>query len=220
MGLPEETYSSFCDGINQLIIYGQHTSLNIYLCELLPNSNMASPDYLKKYEIEVVEVKLNQYHCVIDDKEITEKSHIVTGNSSMSVQEWKKAFLFSIIVQTFHCLGLSRYIAIYLYQEFSVDYNMFYNSLLDWFLYDRDSIGARKLDDVIKILDSYLEGKCFLGMQKDEFGDVLWPLEEGYYLEILKVRDKFYEEFERWLLKEYAGMFEVGGGASSNIRKH
>lgn len=207
MGLPEETYSSFCEGINQLIIYGQHTSLNIYLCELLPNSNMASPDYLKRYKIEVAEVKLNQYHCVIDDKEITEMSHIITGNSTMPVQDWKKAFLFSIIVQTFHCLGLSRYIAIFLYQEFSVDYNMFYNRLLDWFLHDMDSIGSQKLDDVINILDSYLKGNGFLGIQKDEFGDVLWPLEEGYYLEILKVRNDFYEEFEKWLLEEYPDMF-------------
>ena len=46
MALPGETYESFCDGLCKLIEYGQHKSVEVYPCELLPNSKMGSPEYI------------------------------------------------------------------------------------------------------------------------------------------------------------------------------
>ena len=47
LGLPEETYESFSDGICTLLENGQHKSINVYPCELLPNSQLGSPDYVE-----------------------------------------------------------------------------------------------------------------------------------------------------------------------------
>ena len=42
LGFPGETYESFCRGICTLLEQGQHSSLFVYLCELLPNAVMKS----------------------------------------------------------------------------------------------------------------------------------------------------------------------------------
>ena len=51
LGLPLETYESFCRGIGLLLENGQHRKINVYNCELLPNSPMAQPAYREKYGI-------------------------------------------------------------------------------------------------------------------------------------------------------------------------
>ena len=84
LGLPGETYESFCDGIEQLLEGGQHMSINFFNCELLMNSIMNDPEYMKKYEIEYAVTEQHQYHVVPDRKDITEFSRIVVSTSTMN----------------------------------------------------------------------------------------------------------------------------------------
>jgi hypothetical protein len=49
LGLPGETAESFCQGLCKLLRAGQHNSISVYYCELLPNAPMCEPEYMKKY---------------------------------------------------------------------------------------------------------------------------------------------------------------------------
>ena len=54
LGLPGETYESFSEGIETLFECGQHKSVIVYPCELLPNSQLGSKDAVEKYKIEKI----------------------------------------------------------------------------------------------------------------------------------------------------------------------
>ena len=55
LGLPEETKESFIDGICKVIELGQHNYIGIYPLTALPNTPFGDPEYIKKYELEIVE---------------------------------------------------------------------------------------------------------------------------------------------------------------------
>jgi hypothetical protein len=59
IGLPGETYESFANGVSEMIRLGQHNKLNIYNCQVLPNAEMAEPDYRRRYGLECVDLPLN-----------------------------------------------------------------------------------------------------------------------------------------------------------------
>jgi len=66
LGLPEETYDSFASGIEKILEAGQHGGLNIYLCALLPNSEMSEPSYIEKHGIKWVHSPLLQQHSNLE----------------------------------------------------------------------------------------------------------------------------------------------------------
>lgn len=203
LGLPEETFKSFCMGIDQLLESGQHTSINIYLCELLPNSIMGGSEYINKYRIQAADTVLNQYHCVALDGDVTERSKIVTGTSSLTFTEWKKSYYYSLIIQTFHCLGLTRYIAIYLHCEKNIPYHIFYENLLDWCIKEPNTVAGKALLRMIMIFERYIDGTGSLQYVDPRFGNIIWPLDEAWYLEVLYEYELFYTELNRHLSKEY-----------------
>ena len=117
LGLPGETYESFREGIEQLLECGQHMAINFFNCELLANSVMSDPEYIKKYEIEYAVTEQHQYHVVPHSKGIPEYSKIVVSTSTMSKEDWIKCNILHVFVRTFHNLGLLQCLAIYLYYE-------------------------------------------------------------------------------------------------------
>ena len=207
MGLPEETYESFCSGIDHLLENGQHTSINIYLCELLPNSAMAKPNYIKKYGIKTKDTILNQYHCLPEEGPVVEHSKIVVGTKSLSFQDWKKTYYFSLVVQSFHCLGLTRYIAIYLHYELSVPYHDFYQGLLVWCMENDNTVAGKSFCKMLKIFEIFWGGggkeQSSLSYLDSRFGEYVWPLEEAWYLEMLYEKKDFYDQLKRYLEEKY-----------------
>ncbi len=183
LGLPGETAESFCQGLCKLLRAGQHNSISVYYCELLPNAPMCDPDYMKKFEIEPIKVQFNHIHSASGKKDlIPEYSYLVRSTSTLTRDGWVYANLFSICLQCFHSLGLFRYFAIYAYYELGVDYYDFYKSLLDYCLADERMTG-RLFREIKKKLDGSLEGEW--NHSNPVFGNVTWFFEEGLYLEFL-----------------------------------
>ena len=204
LGLPEETYETFCDGIDQLLNSGQHTSLSIYLCELLPNSAMGQKEYMERYEIKLADTILNQYHCLPETEGIIERSKIVIGTSVLSFEEWKKMYLFSLVIQTFHCLGLTRYIAMYLHYEYDMKYQNFYQDVLDWCIQNPSTVVGNAFKKMYTIFEQFIEGKVPLTYTDERFGATVWPLEEAWYLEIVYNAKEFYKELGEFLKASYS----------------
>ena len=95
LGLPGETYQSLVDGIDKLLVLGQHNSIYIHNCEWLPCSIMGQKDYVERYDIKTSRIPLNQPHREPDEwDDIPEWSQVVTSTYSMNEEEWKKMNLF------------------------------------------------------------------------------------------------------------------------------
>lgn len=183
LGLPGETAESFCQGLCKLLRAGQHNSISVYYCELLPNAPMCKPEYMEKFRIEPMKVQFNHIHSASGKKDsIPEYSYLVRSTSTMPRDAWVYANLFSICLQCFHSLGLLRCFAVYAYRELNVDYYDFYKGLLEFCLNDNGVIGSL-FREIKKKLDGSLEGEW--NHCNPVFGNVTWFFEEGLFLEFL-----------------------------------
>ncbi len=198
LGLPGETYESFCRGMTRLLEDGQHNSLSVYHCEVLENSDMAQPEYIEKHGIEVIKVAFNHIHSAINrDEEVQEYSYLVRSTATLSREDWVKANLFSVCLQCFHSLGLLRYAAIYLYGTKKATYLEFYSALIDYIMNQSDGFIHDMFVGFEKKYSSSLKGDW--NYHKERFGNTTWFFEEGAFLEIVDNYDAFVEEITPFL---------------------
>ena len=199
LGLPYETYASFCDGLNTLLENGQHSSISIYNCAVLPNSIMGDKKFQEIYGIKTAIVPASMVHSVPDPATVQEYDEIVIGMASMPVEEWKRACVFSWVIQCFHCLGLLQYVSIFARIEHGISYAQFYNDLINFGESHPDTILGQELDFVKKIIDGVTQGKSWEFVIK-RFGDITWSIEEGSFLNIVCEKKEFYHQIKDYLV--------------------
>ncbi len=199
LGLPGETYESFCKGICELLESGQNNSMTVYECQVYPNSEMGNPQYQKKFGIKTSRIPLLGIHYNPEFNGVSEYFDIITETSSMPKSDWVKACMFSVILQTFHHLGLIRYFAIYLHKEKNIAYFDFYNKLFEYIYKENTgflneffvSLYKRKADT----------DTADWTYNRDVFGTTGWYFEEGAFLEMVYHSEIFWKEIEAFLLK-------------------
>ncbi|MBQ8575884.1 MAG: cobalamin-dependent protein [Clostridia bacterium] len=195
LGLPGETVESLKTGIDELLRAGQHYSLYVHNCELLPCSTMADADYMKKYDISATKLPLNEPHREPSmNDSVTEYSRLVTKTYSMSNADWIEMNIFAYLVQSFHHLGLLRFVALYLYHSQSVSYDSFYSGLIAFLRENPYSVAGKALALVEDKLNGVIKDNVSITVADTRFGTVEWPLEELVFLMTVYERDKFYEE--------------------------
>jgi radical SAM superfamily enzyme YgiQ (UPF0313 family) len=114
LGLPGETYQTFTRGICRLIENGQHSKIEIYHCDIMPNAEMGDPEYQAKFGIQFVTIPLFQPHSSRHDHDwdIDENQFIVIGTHSMPTAEWRQASRFAWAIQFLHMLKAGQYLAL------------------------------------------------------------------------------------------------------------
>ena len=197
MALPGETLDTFCKGLCEILELGQHSSVSAYYCELLPNSTLASKEYMEKYGIKTVTTALNQYHCESMDNILSGHSSIVVETNTMSADDWIKANEFSTCVQSMHHFGVMQCIAMYVRTQNNISYYDFYSALYKYIV--TESTFCRSVFEMVSsTLKNFVNGCGGLTYQNDIFGKITYPLEEAVFLLFLYEADKFYEEMYKF----------------------
>lgn len=181
LGLPGETKQSFCEGITRLLESGQHNSLSVYHCEMLPNSIMSTPAYVARHKIRAIDVAFNHIHSEKKHEEVEEYSHIVQSTATLSREDWIYCNLFAVCVQCFHALGLTRYISVFLNKAYELSYFDFYTGLLDYIMNGNSGISAL-FESFRNKLSGSLSGDW--NYVNPLFGKAAWTFEEGAFLEL------------------------------------
>lgn len=197
LGLPGDTYKSFCNSLFGVIEAGQHSIIQICHLEMLPNTLMNTKEFIEKYSIKTVKSKLclSKANCNSDNGS---RSEIVVETSSMSTADWKNAFRLSTLVQGFHCMGMLTFIAVYLRRENNVSYQDFYTALYDWS--EKNNTFIKSITDrVCRCLDGFLAGTSNLGFHDDILGDIYWQFQEGQFIFAALEIEKFYAEIRKFL---------------------
>lgn len=211
MALPGETYESFVKGIDTLLSNGQHQQINVYNCSMMVNSEMYGVEYRRKYSLETVEIPIFMLHSNKRKQgEIVEKEEIVVATATMSVDDWKRTYVFSWAVQCFHFLGITKLIALFMHGRYGIGYGIFYEELVRFAESDNGRIGS-ELGNVKNILNNVLKGYGF-----DQFmsgcGDVSWPMEEASFIRLTMDKDELYWEItgflERLLVKHGRNIYD------------
>lgn len=199
LGLPGETFDSFSDGLFSVIEAGQHNSININRCEYLPNTIMYSDEVKSQYGIKTVKSHLCQNHSKVDIEAFYgSRSELVVETNTMSREDWRCALRLSVCVQTFHCFGLLRFLAIYLRKAKGIHYKDFYSSLFYWI--ENSSVFIKsELDYVCKSIDCFLAEESDLSFNDSRFGDIYWSFEEALFLCLAYRIEDFYNEINIFL---------------------
>ena len=194
LGLPGETYESFCRGICALLEAGQHNSMNVYTCQVYCNAPMAQPAMRDAFGIRWERVPMHGAHYPVNFNGILEYQDIVVETKDMPKSDWVRANLFSSALQSFHHLGLLRCVSLYARHELGISYYDFYNRLLDYIFSD-ENLYICSLFRMIekKVSDTEHSDGCY---QNDLFSKVGWYYEEGIFLDLVYHFDLFKEEIE------------------------
>ena len=198
MALPGETYESFADGIQQILDAGQHDGLNIYVCIVIPNSELADPAYIAEHGIRSVNMPVLLQHSTPSDDPIVEYYDIVVETNCLPQNDFKRMYLYSWMVQVGHCLGLTQYLALYARHQINLSYKSFYEGLLDHAEQNPETLLGQELQTVSDVFDGAIEGGNW-GLVLPRFGEIIWPTEEASFLNLVCSKDRFYQEISRFL---------------------
>ncbi|MDR1806185.1 MAG: radical SAM protein [Clostridium sp.] len=216
LGLAGETYDSFCEGIDKLIDAGQHSSLDVYLCELLPNAEIAEAAYVEKHGIELASIRREQEHCVPDDEEAPEYMNVICKTNTMPRADWVRANVFSNLVQGLHGLGLTQFVAIYLHNELGLRYKDFYNSLIAWARENPSTVLGGRLSDLEGHFAAIVDNGSGEVVQVDSrFGAVNWGLEEILFLCLAVQPEAFFDD-----LNSFLGQFPIQDDLRAELLKY
>lgn len=206
LGLPGETYQSFCSGVRDLIENGQHFAINIYPCELLPNSEMGKALYQQKFGIHGTRVPFRLIHSntSCNKNEILEYSEYITSTDSMNNTEWSRALLFSSYIQALHNLGLLRAVAIFYRYEYGIPYDQFYNDLIEYSESRSDTLLGKIFSRISALCNGIAEGKNSLVDTCEELGEIWWGFDELTFLEFYKELETFYKEAKKFVSSVYS----------------
>ena len=198
LGLPGETYESFCRGMCRLLESGQNNSMTVYECQVYPNTQMGQKEYREKFGIKTSKIPLLGIHYNPEFNGVNEYFDVITETASMPKSDWVKACMFAVILQTFHHLGLLRYFAIYLNKEKNVSYYDFYNMLYDYiYKENKGFINSFFTDLYRRKADT---DKAEWTYQRDIFGTTGWYFEEGAFLEMAYHSEEFWQEIKPFLM--------------------
>ena len=116
LALPGDTYSTFADGVSNVIQSGQHNRIQFNNLSILPNAEMAEPQNIKNDEIITVSCPIVNVHGSLDETpedNINESQQLVISTKSLPFDDWKKTrvyasiseFLYLIKLHKYHCLS-------------------------------------------------------------------------------------------------------------------
>lgn len=133
LGLPNETYETFTDGISTLIKSGQHNRIQLINLSVLPNSEMGDSKYQEKYGMHSVETRIVNLHGSLAEDEICEKQRLVVGTKSMPPEEWVKTRIFSWATSLLYFDKLLQIPFTILNKEYGIEYK----DLIEKFVYEK-----------------------------------------------------------------------------------
>ncbi len=201
LGLPGETYDSFCDGLCKLIEAGQQTALTVYYCQVYPNSLMGKKEYRDLHGIETAKVPLNYLHSTMPEEEdITEYTELIVATRDMPFEDMMKSIMFCTCLQCFHHIGLLKYFSIYVRHELNISYLEFYKRLLDFIFKSENTFLNELFNRFKEQCSDFSNGEW--SYYNEKFGDIGWFLEEGAYMEIVSNYEIFWKEIIPFL-KEF-----------------
>ena len=133
LGLPQETLQSWKDGHCKLLEYGQHNMIDVFLAQLLENSEISTQ--IAEHGIDAV--KVTDYLYGDDginnlEPDAAESQWIIRGTNTMPFNELVDSYMFSWLITSFHYTGYTQVYSRFLYESQLATYQNFYLKLFEY----------------------------------------------------------------------------------------
>jgi len=201
LGLPRETYSSFADGVSNIISSGQHNRIQFNNLSILTGSEMDDQAYLKKYGIVTVNNKLVNIHgSLTDNFEIDEYQRLVVATKAMPKKDWVKARMFGWMTALLHFDKLIQIPLVLISTKSGVPYR----DIIEAFLDNED-----KHPVLTKIIDFFrTQAECIQSggtefVKSEKWLNIWWPSDELMLIKLCAENklSEFYKEAEQLIDK-------------------
>ena len=121
LGLPLETYETFTQGLNTILSNRLEDRFYIYLCQMLENTELNSPESRKKYQLET----RNCQHTVNNRKfewgdDDIEHEEFVIATSTMPIEDWVRSYVLGYFLTVLYNHRSAFFPFIYLKEEYGV----------------------------------------------------------------------------------------------------
>ena len=194
LGLPEETCESFIEGTISLIEMGQHNRIQFNNLTILPNTEMADSDYMKRYGIEVVESNIINIHGTLETEEVAEIQQMVIGTNSMNGDDWVKARYFASMVGFLYFNKLFQIPITIANAVFGVDHRVLFNAFMDFDPNSNSSLSKIQNQFFQHAKNMQAGGPEFCPSKK--WLNIYWPPDELAFIEVVFSDEitEFYED--------------------------
>jgi len=213
MGLPGETLDTFKKGLETALGDEDLGAILLYNCGLLPNAPMNYPDYREKYKLKAIRSPVFLQHSPKDERGIQEYENILIETSSYTLEDLKKMYRLSWVIQTFHSFGILEYIAKYYQKTYEITLMKFYESILEY-----GQTNQTFFSNEYNLLEKHIEegysGKGWAHYDIN-LGDISWPFEEASVARFLKLDSNIlYKE-----INKFVEFFEnkIGVNSKTNV---
>lgn len=207
LGLPGETFDSFCAGISTVLDACPNLIIIINECALLPNSRMASLDMTQRFQIKtrLQSVLLNVSHQYPkEDEAVLEYQHNVCATSSMNEQAMSDAYLFGAVCFALHCSAAAKFIGLYLHHEKALPYEKIYGVALRYGQKHPETPLGTALAEMKQNRDRRLEGKPYNALRTPYgfssnyagsflFAMIAWDL-NGFFADFREIFAPFFSD--------------------------
>src|SRR3990167_4830388 len=214
LGLPGETYDSFLDGTCKTIENGQHNRIQFNNLSILPNAEMAEPEYQKEYGIVTIEANIVNAHGSLDEHEIQEKQLLVVGTHSMPKEDWVKTRAMTWMVSLLYFDKLLSIPITLLHDKHKVPYR----DIFERFMRPTDELIVLKgilkfFIDKARDIQNGGEEFCY----SSKWLQIWWPADEYIFIN-LSVQKRIYQFYSEslWLLSQLHFGIDVIGAVRRN----
>ncbi len=197
LGLPEETYATFMAGVNQSMTPRLDDHFVVYLCTILENTEMATEEYVQKYNIAMRSCQVAMPRRIIDQDSPVETEKIVVGTLTLPIPQWQRAYragYFNVVLYNFR---LAFFVMNYFYYQCGVIRTDWVEFLLAAIIADPTHYPVlnRALEHIEKQVQMILDGVSSVSKVEGLGGIVLSPYEALLHL-LLEDRENFYLELK------------------------
>jgi putative methyltransferase len=128
LGLPQETFESWCKGLCDVIEMGQHNAIESWLAQLLENAHMNTPGQHNEHQYDVINVK-SYVSSEGEEDDIEETVDLIRGTKYMPRDKFIDSWLYSWMINNFHNYGWTQMLSRFVHKYSKVSYLDFYNTL-------------------------------------------------------------------------------------------
>lgn len=127
LGLPEESFTTWKEGLCNALEFGCHGALDTYFLSILVNSELAQD--VPKYGLKI---KTFSFVHSGDESKIPESTSLIVGSNTMSTDDWMKSHMFGWMIINYHSYGWTQIITRYINLKHGVPFIKMYEDLYEY----------------------------------------------------------------------------------------
>ena len=194
LGLPEQTYDSFCRTAIQAITPYPQDSYYLYLCRLIENAEMATKSHRDRFA-------LDTRKCVVIGSvregsaiHVNERDEVIVATSTMPHTDWQRAYKFGQLLCVLHNMRLLRVVVLFLRHASDIDLKAWVEHLLAQMENAPERSVLFRLNAILDGYISSIRSNNRLVVQLDVMDDHEWVIEEALYITAFREPARFFEE--------------------------